>query len=515
LPEETYKELNELLGERKVQNFPYLMSNLFRSAGDRGVYPYDLTVQNVGGNPRSIYMPYGLVSGPEDLVDLDFVHDGYLKSGNSLFGTQEYTVKAITLPRDYLYTTFYSRLAGYFTWGYGLRGGRLGGLGLNMNFQRDFNSSVRAMDEWTMPERLVDTLTEEQASFAQNAQVYTRFVYAQYTQLPEELKGKLDQYRQEHNLDTGHYPWPYLLANAVINQVHSENSYTLTPGLLPGGRDFVEYFLFENHRGYCRHFASAAVALIRSAGIPARYVEGYTVSSDDLENDGWINIPDSRAHAWTEIYLSGIGWVPVEATPGVQNGIIDHQAATGVTDDEAVNEPEEEEAPDAEEDSPELPQELSVEDTGNEADSSPQKPAETGDGETAPGGLYGIIRTLKDEITILALIALTAAALIMNRKLRIISRSQRFKQKDHNQAAVAIYKYIEQLLPYVGAAPNIPGEIPGNLYELVLKARYSRHVLTEQELGRLLGYAEMLADRVRSKASLFRWFVLRYIYVLI
>jgi hypothetical protein len=516
LPDEAYRELKELLGERKVQNFPYLMNSLFRFSGDRGVYPYELAVQNVGGNPRNIYMPYGLISGPEDLGDLEFVHDGYLKSGNSLFGTPEYRTVAVTLPWDYLFTTFYSRLAGYFTQGYGLRGGSLGRLGLNMNFQRDFDNSIRIMDEWIIPEPLVNALTEEQASFAQAAQAYNRFVYTHYTQLPEELKGKLDQYRQEHGLDIGNYPWPYSLAYAVINQVQSENSYTLAPGLLPAGRDFVEYFLFENHQGYCRHFASAAVALIRSAGIPARYVEGYTVSSDDLPgDDGWINIPDSRAHAWAEIYLSGLGWVPVEATPGVQNGIIDHQAAEGTAADETATQPGAEEIPDGEEDVPDSAQEPGAEEQGEEADSTSSMPTETDGRDTTPRELHPIIRTLRVGFSILALIVLPVAALLMNRKLRIASRSQRFQQTDRNQASIAIYKYIEQLLTHVKAAPNFPSEIPEDLYDLVLKARFSRHMLTEQELGKLLGYREMLADHVRSEASLFRWFLLKYIYVLV
>ena len=101
---------------------------------------------------------------------------------------------------------------------------------------------------------------------------------------------------------------PRLLASALIDQVHNENTYTLSPGMMPRGRDFVEYFLFENHKGYCMHFASAVVALLRSAGVPARYVEGYTVSRRDFNGrGGWADIPDSRAHAWAEIYLSGVG----------------------------------------------------------------------------------------------------------------------------------------------------------------------------------------------------------------
>ncbi|HWQ42185.1 MAG TPA: transglutaminase domain-containing protein [Desulfosporosinus sp.] len=507
---EDYQELKALLNERKVQNFPYLFTDLLRSNLDRGLYEYDLTVQNVGGNPRSIYTPYGLVSGPEDLPGLDFVNDGYLRSGNSLFGTQAYTMKATSLPTDQ-YTTFYSRLAGRFMLNPWARGGRLAALDLSKAFQRDFSNSIRQMDEWTMPERLVDILSPEQASFGQAAQAYTRFVYAHYTQLPAELKDKLDQYRQEHDLDTEHFPWPQSLASAIINQVQSENTYTLSPGLMPSGRDFVEYFLFENHKGYCMHFASATVALLRSAGVPARYAEGYTVSTDDLVSpDGWADIPDSRAHAWAEIYLSGVGWVPVEATPGVRNGVIDHQAAAVASAEKAVGEP-------SEEDSPQLPEESSGEENSAAVPSQLQVPNQAAGAEIGLGGLLHIVKsTLLRVLPFLPgiVLLLSALALLLNRKLRVASRNKRLRQKNHNQAALAIYDYILQLLPHGEAAPSSTGGLPENLYELVLKARFSRDMLTEQELRKLLDYAQGLVDQTRGKASVFRRFIFEYIEVL-
>lgn len=128
----------------------------------------------------------------------------------------------------------------------------------------------------------------------------------------------------------------------IIEQLQTffrENyTYSLNPGRLPDGEDFVTYFLFENHFGYCSYFATAGTLLLRAMGIPARYVEGYVVSMNDVvdstiledENyDDWLEgeaaigrtavvqaeVNDSRAHAWCEVYLNGFGWVPVEFTP--------------------------------------------------------------------------------------------------------------------------------------------------------------------------------------------------------
>lgn len=98
-------------------------------------------------------------------------------------------------------------------------------------------------------------------------------------------------------------------------------SYSLAPGKTPPSRDFVSYFLLENRKGYCTHYATAAVLLCRMAGIPARYCEGYMLDAPpmpDTDSGGRpcysIEILDSNAHAWCEVYLDGIGWIPFEFT---------------------------------------------------------------------------------------------------------------------------------------------------------------------------------------------------------
>ncbi len=96
-------------------------------------------------------------------------------------------------------------------------------------------------------------------------------------------------------------------------------TYTQAPGMFPLNEDPAEYFLFESGRGYCQHFATAAVILYRMYGIPARYATGYAVKpSDFMEENGEFHaeVTDESAHAWVEICLPDYGWVPVETTPG-------------------------------------------------------------------------------------------------------------------------------------------------------------------------------------------------------
>lgn len=114
--------------------------------------------------------------------------------------------------------------------------------------------------------------------------------------------------------------------------------YTLRPGSTPYRKDFVNYFLDKNQKGYCVHFASAATLMLRYMGIPARYVEGYVFDYSELSKtkrseqytysdlySGYnplgempvleAEITDASGHAWVEIFIDGFGWVPVELTP--------------------------------------------------------------------------------------------------------------------------------------------------------------------------------------------------------
>jgi protein-glutamine gamma-glutamyltransferase len=91
--------------------------------------------------------------------------------------------------------------------------------------------------------------------------------------------------------------------------------YDLNIPPFPDNRDSIDYFLFEEKRGYCEHFASALVIMLRTVGIPARMVFGYQ-PGDYNPISGYYSVKQSDAHAWTEVYISGYGWYAVDPTPG-------------------------------------------------------------------------------------------------------------------------------------------------------------------------------------------------------
>jgi transglutaminase-like putative cysteine protease len=100
-------------------------------------------------------------------------------------------------------------------------------------------------------------------------------------------------------------------ALALFNR---EFTYTLSPRLL--GRNSIDEFLFTTREGYCEHYASAFVVMMRMAGIPARVVTGYQGGESNAFGDYFL-IRHSDAHAWAEVWLDGAGWVRIDPTSAV------------------------------------------------------------------------------------------------------------------------------------------------------------------------------------------------------
>lgn len=108
---------------------------------------------------------------------------------------------------------------------------------------------------------------------------------------------------------------PEALVNAALTLFREEAFYyTLNPPAL--GQDSVDQFLFQTRRGFCEHYASAFVVLMRAAGVPARVVTGYQGGELNPFSD-YLIVRQSDAHAWTEVWLPERGWVRVDPTAAV------------------------------------------------------------------------------------------------------------------------------------------------------------------------------------------------------
>jgi transglutaminase-like putative cysteine protease len=119
-------------------------------------------------------------------------------------------------------------------------------------------------------------------------------------------------------------PDPATLVERALEMFRSGGfRYTPTPPALAD--QIVDRFLFETRAGFCEHYASAFVVLMRALDIPARVVTGYHGAERHPSGDYWI-IRQADAHAWAEVWLAGRGWVRVDPTAAVAPERIDQGA---------------------------------------------------------------------------------------------------------------------------------------------------------------------------------------------
>ena len=133
-----------------------------------------------------------------------------------------------------------------------------------------------------------------------------------YLQLPDTLPPGV----RELAAEVGNATSPYL--NARLLQTYLQETYVYSPADAadlpppPDGRDPVDWFLFDSGVGGSGNFSSAFVALARAAGIPARPVSGWLITPQEETQ----TVRQGQAHQWAEIALDGLGWMPIDPTPG-------------------------------------------------------------------------------------------------------------------------------------------------------------------------------------------------------
>lgn len=372
---------------------------------------------------------------------------------------------------------------------------------------------------------------------------YRRFVYEAYTGLPDKGLGRLKWDFSPDNLGTQADTLDKAVSY-IKNYLNSSTEYTLAPGKLPKGEDFVEYFLYESKVGYCTHYASAGALMLRAMGYPSRYVEGYAVTASDIllespiseqkieyytkqgvyesfDNQVTVSVKDYNAHAWAEVYVDGFGWFPVEFTPsaaieGVNDIIGDIESASDntVVSEEPTSSPEALPTPGElpEDEEPEVTREPSAEEDGEEGSLPAQanKEAET---DKNSGHLIWTI------IAITAVLFLLLSALICLRILRLGRISAPYNRSIR---ALMVYENIERLLSACAFLPKKNKCLEDNLeyvrehcpyidakdiedcMEVAKKARFGREPVSREELHRVKRYYSELRSRIYYGSSIVR-----------
>ncbi|WP_426451059.1 transglutaminase-like domain-containing protein [Paenibacillus sp. S-38] len=118
---------------------------------------------------------------------------------------------------------------------------------------------------------------------------------------------------------------PYAKVKAVEDYLQSQYVYSLQDTrAVEAGEDLVDRFLFEQKTGYCDHFSSSMVVLLRAGGIPARWVKGFTpgevmavTAGDGGKPSYTVQVRQRDAHSWVEVYFPQLGWVSFDPTPAL------------------------------------------------------------------------------------------------------------------------------------------------------------------------------------------------------
>ncbi|MDR0983550.1 MAG: hypothetical protein LBL93_00880 [Ruminococcus sp.] len=329
---------------------------------------------------------------------------------------------------------------------------------------------------------------------------------------------------------------PYSATMSILDEIkgHLKETaeYSLSPGVTPIDEDFICYFLTEQKKGYCSYFASAGTMLARMCGIPARYVEGYIVKTDEvteLETPVYVPSKDyileyqstvmgKNAHAWTEVYIDGLGWMPFEFTPGFSSG----ETLPTSTDDDNPD-------PNSGDNNPDV--------------TTTAPPASSPAVTTAPNVSSGIVTSSAADVTstvtaqtakkfdwliffpIALGIAAVGSAILLRRHIfarrRILATSTEYT----NTNITAAYGYILNLLEFIGItrgnlnyfdfADNIDFSTSSfdlkfkfdkekfkSITALASKAKFSNHVLTEEESQSVISFGNELAKSIYDELKL-------------
>lgn len=296
------------------------------------------------------------------------------------------------------------------------------------------------------------------------------------------------------------------IADRIRTYLETNIEYSLFTPKMPEDADFLNWLLTENKKGYSAHYATAMAIMLRMAGVPSRYVEGYILNEEDFENstpleDGYysMDVTDKNAHAWVEIYESNYGWLPVEATPGFYEKSLTEGVDTS-NFEEIESEPVEEEISNPE-------NEITIPAQPLPSDLPELKLKE--EEKTPTSSLQTIFKAIKymfiivgiSLLTFIFLLILTFIVLVIRRAVRLANLNRNIFKGTTKQSVVAIYKYYRKLLIYEGINPEdqIPyleltdkicksckilnGEQHKTAMLIFLKYRFSNEEITESELS--------------------------------
>lgn len=361
------------------------------------------------------------------------------------------------------------------------------------------------------------------ADFHDTTAEYDRFVNDQYLKIDEKQKKKLLQIPLQGET--------LLSIVESMEQWFGEHiTYSLSPGTVPRGKDGIEFFLFENQKGYCVHYATAATLLFRSHGIPARFVSGYRIDKKQwktAENGAYqVTATGADAHAWTEIYTGDGIWIPVELTPGYGDFVRSEETVRSEKTDRVEADAKKPENPGAEERASQREEyDTQRESVGVPEESESEKqPENTEDGNNPEEKKQNLFATKRIKQSFLLILFGTLG--IGSWRFYQVRKRQGMFAKSRTEKVQKIFFSLYEVLRFAGmaenncleddfweAAKNVCGEMEAELkvaQQTALKAWYSGEPISLKEERELCKIYRKVCRIIAEKLT-FREKILFYV----
>ena len=336
---------------------------------------------------------------------------------------------------------------------------------------------------------------------------YMDYVYSTALEVPDETRDAIlnsgllpDWYMEVYNGERVMSDYAKVLA--VTNFVSSLHPYDKNTGFKPEDEDFVAWFMTKSPTGFCVHYASTSVILLRMLGVPARYVSGYM--SSDMNDRNQIEVSSEDAHAWFEFFTPEYGWVMGDSTPGNAtassafdiNGLmkkynIQSDSMPGNTDTGTTPQP----TPGAAITTPEV--------TKAPSGTTPAK-----DKTTTPAAKPAVGKSFKLGKTgrVILVILLILLAIYAVRMLYSFIWKRRFHRGSIKSRARAYYRYFSWISRKWNGRPSPQARL------LAQKAVFSENGISEDELSALIQSGKQGLKNARKKQSFYKKVKVRLLY---
>ena len=371
--------------------------------------------------------------------------------------------------------------------------------------ERGYSYEVVSDAQTILPE-LLDFLQNDTSdgvkSYLQMESAYREFVYSYALTVPAEFRAQLGAVLDQCCESYG-----------PADSLTKEQAQTATLAFLElcfDGSDTIALPLADTADGTTYQYATVAALALRYYGIPARYVEGYTVKAAENEP---VNVDASAAGAWVEVYQDGVGWLPLALTPGLED-LSAEQTESGIKpvgagkegngDGPRVTEGQELEQDDAEPD--------------NSEDNAP-------DGGQRTGLLHKPAFWI---ILVAALLLLLLAAIIIRHEVILKKRNETFTQEDPSAATACLFTDCAALLAAMGfkrgtgsmlelcetAKEQLGEEYAAKLHDMTMynaQALFSSRAISPEQLAEMHTFRDTTMENLKTRCKPLRKLRLKWL----